>query len=295
MRIKQSHSDRVIDTSVIILLVLISLLTLYPLWYTLIASFSDPFALAQGRVILFPKSPTLEAYQTLFRDQRIWTGYRNSLFYTFFGTFLNLTVTMPAGYALSRKGLFGRRWVMLFFVFTMYFSGGLIPSYINIRNLGLINTVWVLLLPGIISVYNMIIVRSFFESSIPDALYEAVLLDGCKHFLFFFRIVLPLSPAILAVMVLYYALGHWNAYFNAMIYISDEQLQTLQVIMRSITATVSYTQQEMMSAEEMVELVRTKALIKYALVIVASLPVLILYPFVQKFFIHGIMIGSVKG
>lgn len=295
MRIKQSHSDRVIDTSVIILLALISLLTLYPLWYTLIASFSDPFALAQGRVILFPKSPTLEAYQTLFRDQRIWTGYRNSLFYTFFGTFLNLTVTMPAGYALSRKGMFGRRWVMLFFVFTMYFSGGLIPSYINIRNLGLINTVWVLLLPGIISVYNMIIVRSFFESSIPDALYEAALIDGCKHFLFFFRIVLPLSPAILAVMVLYYALGHWNAYFNAMIYISDERLQTLQVIMRSITATVSYTQQEMMSAEEMVELVRTKALIKYALVIVASLPVLILYPFVQKFFIHGIMIGSVKG
>lgn len=295
MRIKQTRFDRLIDRCVVALLVLICILTLYPLWYTFIASFSDPFALAQGQVILFPKTPTLEAYRTVFKDQRIWLGYRNSLFYTFFGTFLNLCVTIPAGYALSRKNLFARRWVMLFFVFTMYFSGGLIPSYLNIRNLKLINTIWVLLLPGIVSVYNLIIVRSFFEGSIPDALYEAALIDGCKHFRFFFWIVLPLSPAILAVMVLYYALGHWNAYFNAMIYISDENLQTLQVIMRSITATISYTQQEMMSAEELVELVRTKSLIKYALVIVASLPVLILYPFVQRFFIQGVMIGAVKG
>lgn len=292
---RMSHGDRVFQWVVGTILILMGAITLYPIYYVLIASVSDPMMVASGQVILFPRSISTEAYQKLWGDIRIWLGYRNSLFYTFVGTALDLCVTLPAGYALSRRNLFGRKLVMLYFVFTMYFSGGLIPTYIVIRQLGLINKIWALLLPNIVSVFNLVIVRSFFESTIPDALYEASLIDGCKHFRFFFQVVLPISPAIIAVMALYYGLAHWNAYFEPMIYISNEQLQTLQVIMKSVTATPDYTTSENITPEQLTELIRSKALIKYAIVVVASMPMLILYPFVQRFFIQGVMIGAVKG
>ena len=294
-RIRMTRGDRILQWAMGTILVLAGVTALYPIYYVLIASISDPFMVASGQVILLPRSINVEAYTKLWGDIRIWLGYRNSLFYTFAGTLLNLCVTLPAGYALSRRSMFGRNALMLYFVFTMYFTGGLIPTYIVIRNLGLINKVWALLLPNIVSVFNLVIVRSFFESTIPDALYEAALIDGCKHFRFFFRVVLPLSPAIIAVMVLYYGLAHWNAYFEPMIYISNEQLQTLQVIMKSVTATPDYSTAENITPEQLTELVRSKALIKYAIVVVASVPMLVLYPFVQRFFIQGVMIGAVKG
>ena len=293
--IRMSRSDFILQIIIFSVLLLAGILALYPMYYVLISSFSDPFQVASGNVILLPKGLNFSAYEKLWGNVRIWIGYRNSLFYTIFGTFLNLCVTLPAGYALSRKKMFGRSAVMLYFVFTMYFSGGIVPTFIIVRNLGLINRIWAILLPNIVNVFNLVIVRSFFESTIPDALYDAAVMDGCKHLRFFFRVVLPLSPAILSVMALYYGLAHWNAYFEPMIYVQNEGIQTLQVIIKSVTATPDYTTTESLSAEQLAELIRTKSLVKYTIVIVASLPMLLLYPFVQRFFIQGVMIGAVKG
>ena len=269
-----------------------SICALYPIYFVIIASFSDPFAVARGEVLFLPKGINLSAYEKLWGDIRIWTGYRNSLFYTVVGTILSLICTLPAGYALSRPKLFLRRPLALF---TMYFSGGTVPSYIVLRNMGMINTIWAILLPNVVTVFNLIIVRSFFEGSIPEALYEAAFIDGCSHFRFFASVVIPLYPAIIAVMALYYGLALWNAYFEPKIYVSNEKIQTLQVIMKSVTATPDYSTAENVSAEMLVELIRTKALVKYAIVVVASVPMLLLYPFVQRFFIQGVMVGAVKG
>ena len=294
MRIRRSRQDIVFDAVCTVLLLGLTLMILYPIYYILIASISDPFEIAAGNVILLPKKVNMDAYKSLWGNSRIWIGYRNSLLYTLVGTFLNLCVTLPAGYALSRRNLFGRSAVMLFFVFTMYFSGGLIPTYLVIRNLNMINTPWAVLLPQVLNVFNLIIVKSFFESTIPEPLYEAAHIDGCGHFRFFWSIVLPLSPAIIAVMVLYYALARWNAYFEPMIYISDESIQTLQVIIKSITAAYNSSASEGLTIEQLTELMRTRELVKYAVVIVATVPLLLLYPFVQKYFIQGVMVGAVK-
>lgn len=293
--IKETRTDRIVGWIINLILILMSICALYPIYFVLIASFSDPFAVARGEVLLIPKGINLSAYEKLLGDTRIWIGYRNSLFYTFVGTILSLICTLPAGYALSRPKLFLRRPLSLFFVFTMYFSGGTVPSYIVLRNLGMINTIWAILLPNVVTVFNLIIVRSFFEGSIPEALYEAAFIDGCSHFRFFASVVIPLSPAIIAVMALYYGLAIWNAYFEPMIYVSNEKIQTLQVIMKSVTATPDYSTAENISPEILVELIRTKALVKYAIVVVASVPMLLLYPFVQRFFIQGVMVGAVKG
>ena len=293
--LRVTRTDRIVNIIINTILLLLGILTLYPIYYVIIASFSDPFAVARGEVIIFPKSINFSAYHRLWGNAKIWIGYRNSLFYTVAGTAINLLVTLPAGYALSRRNLFGRRFLSLFFVFTMYFSGGTIPTYIVLRNFKMINTIWSVMIPSAVNVFNLVIVRSFFDTSIPDALYDSARIDGCKHFRFFLQIVLPLSPAIIAVMTLYYGLEHWNAYFEPMIYISNENIQTLQVIMKTITATPDYSTAENVDPAQLAELIRTKALIKYAIVIVASLPMMILYPFVQKFFIQGVMIGAVKG
>lgn len=269
----------------------------YPLYSVIISSFSDPNAIYQGKVLFYPVGFTFEAYRETLRYPTVWLGYRNSILYTLAGTFINLIVTTLAAYPLSRKSLGGRRFIMLVFTFTMFFSGGLVPTYMIVMNLGLIDTPWALLLPGAMSVWNMIIMRTFFQSTIPEDLYEATLLDGGNDWNYLVSVVLPLSKAILAVMSLYYAVGHWNSYFSALIYLNTDSLYPLQVFLRRILV-LNEVEADMMNLQniaDLAEMKRRMELMKYVLIIVASLPMLLLYPFIQKYFIKGVMIGSIKG
>ncbi len=293
---KYINTDVVTDIVIDILLVFMTALALYPLWFVLIASFSKPSYIALGQVTIVPRGFTLNAYRRMLTNESIWLGYRNSLFYTFFGTLGNLITTLPCAYALSRPQLPGRKVFSFLFIFTMYFSGGLIPSYLLMTKLHLINTIWVLIIPTV-SVFNLIIARSFFEGSIPEALFEATKIDGGSYTRFFFSVVLPLSKALIAVLTLFYALGHWNTYFNAMIYIQDPKKQTLQVIIKGITANLDNTlsTNEMLDTKEYQRLFEEKQLMKYSIVVVSIVPMLLLYPFIQRYFVGGIMIGAVKG
>ena len=295
MAIARSRGDKVLDGGIIALMVIITVCTLYPLWFVLIASFSNPTAISNGKVIFWPVGMNASAYGKLFRTAKIWIGYRNSLLYTVFGTFINLLVTVSAGFALSRKTLPGRRALLVFFIITMYVSGGTIPSYLLMKSLGLLNTVWAILLPGAMSVYNMIIARSFFESGIPESIYESATIDGAGWLRCYTRFAIPLSKPMIAVLTLFFALGHWNSYFNAMIYISNEKIQVLQVIIKQITANISSALAESMTDAEMIKQVQEKQLLKYAVVVVSVVPMVLLYPFVQRYLIQGIMIGAVKG
>lgn len=294
-RIARTRGDKIFDATCAVVMVVLCMVVLYPIYFVVIASFSDPYYITTGQVVFLPKGLNLKAYQLLLQRSDVWIGYRNSICYTFFGTCLNMLVTLPAAYALSRRELAGRRWIMLYFTFTMFFNGGTIPTYILIRDLKFINTPWALLLPGVVNVFNLIIARTFFESTIPDAMVEAATIDGASNLKIFLSIVLPLSPAIIAVLLLYYGLAHWNSYFNAMIYISDQNLQTLQVIIKNIMAAIDATTTEGLSAEVIAERVKTKELVKYAVVVVSTIPALAIFPFVQKYFIKGVMVGAIKG
>lgn len=294
-RIQYCTADKVFYTVVTILLAIFTLLVLLPLLFIIAASFSSSSAVTSGKVLFWPVDFTLEGYEAVFRNKDIWIGYRNSLIYTVVGTVFNLGVTMLAAYPLSRRELPFRGVFTFLFTFTMFFGGGLIPSYINIRNLGLVDSFWVMLLPGAMSVTNMIIARTFIQSNIPDELLEAARIDGCSYSRFFFQIVLPLSKAVLAVLALYYAVGHWNSYFNAMIYLSTRSKFPLQIFLREILV-VNIIDSSMVIDPVLLEAKQGLAdLLKYSLIIVASLPVLIAYPFVQKYFMKGVMIGSLKG
>ena len=295
MAIARSRGDKILDGGIIALMAVITVCALYPLWFVLIASFSDPTAISNGKVIFWPVGVNTSAYGKLFRTAKIWIGYRNSLLYTVFGTLINLLVTVSAGFALSRKTLPGRRALLVFFIITMYVSGGTIPSYLLMKSLGLLNTVWAILLPGAMSVYNMIIARSFFESGIPESIYESATIDGAGWLRCYTRFAIPLSKPMIAVLTLFFALGHWNSYFNAMIYISNEKIQVLQVIIKQITANISAALAESMTDAEMIRQVQEKQLLKYAVVVVSVVPMVLLYPFVQRYLIQGIMIGAVKG
>jgi putative aldouronate transport system permease protein len=278
------------------ILSVILIIVLYPLIYIVSASFSSASAVMGGRVWLWPVDFSLKGYEAVFRNRDIMTGYMNSLIYTAFGTAANLLATLSAAYPLSRKDLKARNVIMLFFSFTMFFSGGMIPAYLNISRLGLLNSRWALILPGAINVYNMIIARQFFASNIPTELLEASQLDGCTDFQFIGRVVIPLSGAIVAVLGLFSAVGHWNAYFNALLYLSKRNLYPLQVFLREIliqnTIDASMTS---VSIEDQVAKQGLQELLKYSLIVVASVPVLSIYPFVQRYFVKGIMIGSIKG
>jgi len=265
----------------------------YPIYFIFIASFSDPTAVAAGTVWFYPKGINLEGYRTILAYERIWTGYRNTIFYTVFGTLISLAVTLPAGYALSRKDFLPRRLLIFLFTFTMFFSGGLIPTYILISKLNLNNKIWVMLIPFCLNVYNLIIVRSFFESSIPVELQEAATIDGCGDGRFFFSVVLPLSKAIIAVIALYYAVATWNNYFRPMIYIKNNAIQVLQVFLRDIL--IQNQMLETMSAESLNTVQNLADVIKYGIIIISALPMIMVYPFVQRFFVKGVMIGAVKG
>ena len=297
-RIRESRDDQVfkiINTAIVTILLII---VLYPLINVLSCSFSDPLEVGAGHVILLPKGLNILGYKRVFQDPSIMTGYANSLFYTVVGTVINLLVTVPAGYALSRSDLPGRSVIMGYFMFTMYFSGGMIPSFLLVRNLGLYDTRAVLLILGAFSTYNCIICRTFF-ASIPKELEEAASIDGCAPIRCFIQIILPISQALLGVMVLYFAVGHWNSYFNAMMYTYRDALKPLQVILRRILVEAQMSAQmseNMGGAEDYAdEQYQLAALIRYAVIVVSSVPVLILYPFLQKYFDQGVMIGSVKG
>ena len=298
----QSRGDRVFGFINAFLLVVGLCVTLYSLLFVVSASFSDPKAVGAGKMILLPVNPSLSGYQYVFQYREIWIGYANTIFYTVAGTLLNLAVTLPAAYVLARRDMPDRGFFMTLFLITMYFSGGMIPSYLNMYNLGLINTRWSLLVCGLVSTYNLIVARTFFATTVPWDLHEAAFLDGCSDFRTFVSIILPLSTPIVVVLTLYYGVGHWNSYFNAMIYLIDRRKFPLQVFLREILTLGQFQQEAIQegsySAEEMAAMVRqadTANMIKYAVIVVSALPMMVLYPFLQRFFTKGVMIGAVKG
>lgn len=290
-------SDRVFNIANYFFLTLVLVVVAYPLYFIVIASFSDPFLVNDGKIWLIPRGIMFEGYERIFRDSRIWLGYGNTVFYTVAGVAVNLLATIPAAYALSRRDLWGRNLVMGLFTFTMLFGGGLIPTYLIIKSLGILNTRWVMIIPNAVAVWNLIIARTFFQTTIPEDMLDAARIDGCTNFRFFTSVVLPVSPAIIAVMVLFYGVGHWNAFFEALIYIKDPKLYPLQLILRSILI-MNEAQTEMMEAadpDSVADQQRIIEIIKYGLIMVASVPVLMLYPFLQKYFVKGVMIGAIKG
>lgn len=297
-RLVRNREDIWVDRIVYGVSALIFIVIAYPLIYIISASFSDPKLISAGQVYLFPKGFTLEGYRTILEYKAIWIGYRNTIFYTVLGTALNVMLTLCCAYGLSRKDLAGRNVLMLVFTFTMFFSGGLIPTYLVVKQLNLINTVWALLLPNAMSIWNLIIARTYFQTSIPNALEEAAFIDGCTNTRLFVSIILPLSKPIIAVMVLFYAVGHWNAYFNALIYLSDKELFPLQLFLRNILVMDQMADMVGTDADEMKQMMlrmQLKESMKFGIIIVSSLPVLIMYPFMQKYFAKGVMIGAIKG
>lgn len=297
--IRESRGDRAFNTVVNLVLVIFGLVTLYPLLYVLSASISDPLEVNAGNILLFPKGIQWEGYQRVFRSQWILTGYRNSLLYTLFGTTLNVFVTFITAYALSRRDLYGRGIITLYMLIPMWFGGGLIPTFLIVNSVGLVNSPLVMIILGMISMYNCVICRTFIQTTIPYELQEASRIDGASDFGILWRVIFPLSGPVLAILALYYALGHWNAYFNALIYLSDRNVMPLQLFLREVLIqNQAVAVDKEMSYEQMMEVMqsaRIAQVMKYALIVVASAPMLAIYPFVQKFFVKGVMIGSLKG
>ncbi|HRW08050.1 MAG TPA: carbohydrate ABC transporter permease [Caldilineaceae bacterium] len=294
-RIRESRVDQLFNLVNYTILTIFLVVVLYPLLYVVSASFSDGAAVIAGKVVLWPVDFSVAAYQKIFAYDRVWTGYANSLFYAVFGTLLNIGMTLIAAYPLARRDLYGRGVILGLFVFTMFFNGGLIPSYLLVRDLDMLNTRAALIVPQALSVWNLLIAITYFRSSIPPELLEAAQLDGCNDFQYFFRILLPLSTPLIAVLSLFYAIGHWNQFFAALIYLSKEELYPLQIILRDI---LIQSQVDMNMVDDMKTMAAKQAmreLMKYALIVVASVPVLMIYPFVQKYFVRGIMLGSIKG
>ena len=296
-KISRTRGDKVFDAVCAVMMVALCLIVAYPIWFVIIASFSGPYYITTEEVLFAPKGVSLNAYKLLLQRSDVWIGYRNSIFYTVVGTCLNMIVTLPAAYALSRKELAGRRWIMLYFTFTMFFNGGIIPLYRLIGDMNLLNNMWGLILPTTLSVYNMTIARAFFQGSIPDGIVEAAQIDGCSNIGTFFRIVLPVSPAIISVMCLFHVVFRWNEYFNAMMFFTDVDLYPLQLVLRDILINNTMTSQSGSGsdAQAIVEMRRQAQLIKYSSIVVSTVPMLILYPFLQKYFVKGIMVGSLKG
>jgi multiple sugar transport system permease protein/putative aldouronate transport system permease protein len=278
-----------------IFLILFLIIVLYPLLYVVSASFSDPNAVAAGKVWLWPVKFTTKAYVRIFEYKSVWSGYANSLFYATVGTLVNVTVTILAAYPLSRKDLFGKNVIMFLFVFSMMFSGGLIPYYMVVNSVGLYNTRWAIIIPSALSVWNMIITITFFRSSLPQELLEAAQLDGCSDIQYLLQIVIPLSAPIIAVLCLFYAVGHWNEYFSALIFLANKDLFPLQLILRDILVANTIDPGLLEDAKTMAAKAGLRDLLKFALIVVSSVPVLMIYPFVQKYFVKGLMIGAIKG
>lgn len=294
-KINDSVADRIFYSCITVFLMLMLIIIGVPLVYVLAASFSSADAVIAGKVFLWPVDFSLEGYKAVFEHELILTAYRNSIFYLVAGTAINVFLTLLAAYPLARNDLPGRKAITMIFTFTMIFNGGLIPTYLLVSKLRMINTIWAMLIPGAISVYNMIVTRTFIKSNIPKELLEAAQMDGCSDIKFFVSIVIPLSKAVIAVITLYYAIGHWNQYFNAMIYLNDKKLYPLQIVLKDILVS-NQIAGNMIHDAELAEVKRDLAeLLKYSLIVVSVVPVLIIYPFVQKYFVKGVMIGSIKG
>lgn len=298
--IKDTRADKIFLIFVYVFLAISLLIVLYPLIYIISASISNPHLVNSGEMWLLPKGITFEGYRTLLGNSSIWRGYLNTIYYTVLGTSINLLVTLPCAYALSREDFYGRRAFTNFMLVTMFLSGGLIPSYLLIRSLGMLNTVWALVIPGAVSVYNVVVTRTFFQSTIPREMEEAAIVDGCSDFRLFMQIVLPLSTPIIAVMALFYGVGHWNSFFSALIYLSDRSMYPLQMILREILILQDMSSNTVNNVtSEMANMLYSKQqlaqVIKYGVMIVSSLPVIIVYSFLQKYFVKGMMVGSIKG
>ncbi len=290
---KRRSSDTLLEGLLYVWAAFVLLITLYPLYFIVIASFSDPSAVGSGQVWVWPKGFTLDGYKELLNHSNIWVGYRNTIFYTLVGTGIGLAVNLSAAYALSRKDLFGRKTITLFFLFTMFFNGGLIPTFLTIRDFGLYNSFWVMVLPFAVGVFDIIVARTFFQNSIPADLWESAQIDGCGNLRYFFQFVLPLSKAVVSVLALWIAVGHWNSYFGALIYLKDESLYPLQLVLRNILVT-NQMQSSMGSGEAAEIALRLANLLRYSVIIVSTIPIMLAYPFVQKHFNQGVMIGAVK-
>jgi putative aldouronate transport system permease protein len=293
MRIKDTKKLTPTDLLFYIISVLIIIIIAYPLWFVIIASFSNPVDITNGEVWFLPKKWDFGGYRELFKQKQIWTSYLNTIIYTFVGTFIALAVNIPAGYAMSRKDLVGRKWINIFYLIPMFVSGGLIPTYFIVKGFGLLDSFWVMVLPFSVSTYNIIVAKTFFRSSLPESLWDAAQIDGCGTIRYFFQFALPLSKSVLAVIGLWTAVGLWNSWFNALIYLNKETLQPLQLLLRRIlisnlsllgAATGSMAQ----------ELRRLSDMMKYAAIVISTLPIMCLYPFLQKYFNKGVMIGAIK-
>lgn len=295
---KKSREDIIFEVINIFFVTIFFIIVLYPLIFVVSASISDPALVSRGKIILLPKGINLEGYKRVLGYEDIWIGYRNTIFYTITGTLISLALTLTAAYPLSRKDFVGKNIFVVFFTITMFFSGGLIPTYMVVKSLGMRNTVFAQILLGAVSFMNIVIVRTFYQTSIPEELMEAARIDGCSNTKLFTSIVLPLAKPIIAVMALFYGVAQWNSYFNALIYLSDRDLFPLQLILREILI-VNEIDMEMLMTEGEMEAIHKKveiaALLKYSVMVVSTLPIIIVYPFLQKYFVEGIMVGAIKG
>lgn len=294
MKRKRLTQDVFVNILFHLIAVIMILLVIYPLWFVIIASFSNPADVASGKVWIWPKVIDVRGYQKLFEQSQIWKSYLNTIIYTLVGTFVALIVNISAGYAMSRKDLPGRKWINLFYVIPMFVNGGLIPTYLVVKGFGLLDSFWVMVIPFSVSTYNIIVARTFFESSLPESLWEAAQIDGCSTLRYFFSFAVPLSKAVIAVVGLWTAVGLWNSWFNALIYLQNENLIPLQLLLRRILianesllgAATGTMAQELRQLSDMM---------KYGSIVVSTLPIMMLYPFLQKYFNQGVMIGAVKG
>ncbi|NHN29159.1 carbohydrate ABC transporter permease [Paenibacillus agricola] len=293
--IRETKRDQLFMFTNYLILSLFLITILYPLIYIASSSISSSEAVVSGRVWLWPIDPNLEGYKAVFKHKLIVSGFMNSIYYTLLGTLINVIMTVLAAYPLSRKDFYGKNMFMFLFVFTFMFSGGLIPSYLLVRDLNMLNTVWSMVLPGALAVWNMIITRTYFQTTIPDELLEAAQLDGCTDIQFVWKIVLPLSGPIIAVITLFYAVGHWNSFFSALIYLKSQQLYPLQLVLRDILVQNDVDLNMLVDVQEAAKREGLRELLKYSLIVVSTAPLMIAYPFVQKYFVKGIMVGSLKG
>ena len=293
----QERGDRALNAVINTFLVLLGICVLYPLWYVLICSFSNPSDIALGRVIFWISGYNLEGYKEMLQYTDLWVGYANTIFYTAVATIIGLTLQLSAAYAMTRRNVPFRSWINMFFLITMYFSGGTIPTYMLMDSFGWVNTRWVMMIPGCFSVWNMIVARSYFVSSIPESLFDAAQIDGCSYIRFFVKVVLPLSSAIIAIIALYNIQGHWNSYMTGKIYLQDTKYFSLMQILDGIqSAAKQFAQGDaIIDADAMVQAENRAKLLRYTTVIVAAVPMIAAYPVVQKYFVKGVMVGSVKG
>ncbi|WP_028548911.1 carbohydrate ABC transporter permease [Paenibacillus sp. UNC451MF] len=294
-KIRESADDRIFTIVNYVILFILTITILYPLIYIVSASFSSSTAVISGRVWLFPVEPTLAGYEAVFKHRLIVSSFLNSVFYTVVGTTINVFFTLIAAYPLSRKDFMPRNVIMALFVFTMMFSGGLIPSYLVVKELGMIDSRWSLIIPGALAVWNMIITRTYFQTTLPEEMLEAAQMDGCSDLMFVRKMVIPLSGPIIAVIALFYAVGHWNQYFNALLYLKHQELYPIQLVLRDILVQNEVDASMITDVADQAAREGLRELLKFSLIVVSTLPVLIIYPFIQRYFVKGMMIGSLKG